>query len=400
MIGFSIGCLKGAFGILILVGGLFLSPERATARESLREIEGRIKTEESELNRLKAQIEKERRKKDVATKKERSILTKLEDIDHQLSIRDRELSIIDWNLRKKNNEIELITKELYNLNAGLQEKNALLHQRVRILYKQGRIGYIKILFSSKDPINFQRRFKYIQEIVKKEDELLTTYRINLEDSKQKGEELDRARRELLAYKERLIEKRKEIRVERKKKGTLLAKVRTEKAFYGKVVKEAEEASSQLEALLKKLEDERKLILSLGKGFSKAKGALPWPVIGEVITPFGRQKHTQFDTFVEKKGIEIRPFQGEKIRAVYSGKVVYAGWFKGYGMLIIINHGEGYYTLYAQASRIFVSEGDTVFANQEIGEVGETGLSAQKSLYFEVRHRGEPENPLSWLRRER
>ncbi len=400
MIGFSTGCLRGILALFILIGGLLLSAERAPAKQTLRDIEEKIRSEKAELEKLQTQIEKESRKKEIASKTERSILTQLQDIDYQLSIRNKELSIIDWNLRKRNEAIELISKELEDLKERLQVKEMLLRRRIRTLYKQGRTGYIKILFSAKDPINFQKRLKYIQEIIKKEDELLSTYKISLEESKRKGEELEQTRRELLSYKMDLVEKKKDIKRERKRKEAFLAKARTEKAFYGKVVKEAEEASSQIEVLLKKLEEERRTILSIGKGFSKAKGALQWPVIGEVTSLFGRQKHSQFDTYIERKGIEIRPLPGEKIRAVYGGKIVYAGWFKGYGMLIIINHGEGYYTLYAQASRIFVSVGDTVFENQEIGDVGETGLSAQKSLYFEVRYRGEPEDPISWLRRER
>ncbi len=115
-----------------------------------------------------------------------------------------------------------------------------------------------------------------------------------------------------------------------------------------------------------------------------------------MAPFGRQVHPRFGTETFRRGVEIEADEGAAIRAVYPGIVVYRGWLKGYGNLIILDHGEGYYTLYAHASELLVEEGDRVGAGQVIARVGETGAWGGPRLYFEVRYQGRPEDPARYL----
>ncbi|MFQ5543500.1 MAG: murein hydrolase activator EnvC family protein, partial [Nitrospiria bacterium] len=135
-------------------------------------------------------------------------------------------------------------------------------------------------------------------------------------------------------------------------------------------------------------------------FSKERGRLEWPKGGKVASLFGRQKHPKFDTMIYRKGIEIAPSRGSEVRSVYDGTIVYADWFRGYGLVIIIDHGENYYSLYAHLNKVLVSVGDMVKKERMIGEVGKTGLSRDPKLYFEIRHEGEPVNPLVWLQKRR
>jgi murein DD-endopeptidase MepM/ murein hydrolase activator NlpD len=117
-----------------------------------------------------------------------------------------------------------------------------------------------------------------------------------------------------------------------------------------------------------------------------------------VTGFGRQVHPRFGTETFRRGVDIEADEGAPIRAVFGGTVLYRGQLKGYGNLIILDHGAGYYTLYAHASEILVEEGDRVRAGQAIGRVGETGSLEGPRLYFEVRYQGRPEDPEQWLRR--
>jgi septal ring factor EnvC (AmiA/AmiB activator) len=134
------------------------------------------------------------------------------------------------------------------------------------------------------------------------------------------------------------------------------------------------------------------------GLGALRGQLPWPAEGRVVTGFGRQVHPRFGTETFRRGVDIEADEGAPIRAVYAGTVLYRGQLKGYGNLIILDHGAGYYTLYAHASEILVEEGDRVRAGQAIGRVGETGSLEGPRLYFEVRYQGRPEDPEQWLRR--
>jgi murein DD-endopeptidase MepM/ murein hydrolase activator NlpD len=116
----------------------------------------------------------------------------------------------------------------------------------------------------------------------------------------------------------------------------------------------------------------------------------------VVSGFGPQVHPRFGTRTFRNGIDIEAREGTEFTAVYPGTVLYTGWFKGYGNMIILDHGHGYYTLYAHASELLVREGESVGQGQVIGRVGETGSLAGPRLYFEVRSQGRPEDPQRWL----
>jgi septal ring factor EnvC (AmiA/AmiB activator) len=123
----------------------------------------------------------------------------------------------------------------------------------------------------------------------------------------------------------------------------------------------------------------------GKGLQVIRGRVPWPVSGRIISYFGKSKDAQFHP------------TGSPIHAVSGGVVKFADWFKGYGKLVILDHGKGYYSLYAQASELKVSEGDSVVPGQVLGLVGDTDSLVGSSLYFEIRKNGVPQDPLRWLK---
>jgi septal ring factor EnvC (AmiA/AmiB activator) len=133
------------------------------------------------------------------------------------------------------------------------------------------------------------------------------------------------------------------------------------------------------------------------GLGALRGQLPWPIEGRIVAGFGRQVHPRFGTETHRTGIDIEADEGALIRAVHAGVVLYRGWLKGYGNLIVLDHGDGFYTLYGHASEVLVDEGDRVRTGQGIARVGETGSLAGPRLYFEVRYQGRPEDPRDWLR---
>src|SRR6185369_16828791 len=133
----------------------------------------------------------------------------------------------------------------------------------------------------------------------------------------------------------------------------------------------------------------------GPGLLVKRGKIPWPVSGRIISPFGRYKNPEFKVVVENSGVQIQAPLGTSFKAVAAGTVRYADWFKGYRKLVILDHGQGYYSLYAQASELSVSEGQKVVAGQVLGSVGDTGSLVGSSLYFEIRKNGVPQDPLRW-----
>ena len=131
-------------------------------------------------------------------------------------------------------------------------------------------------------------------------------------------------------------------------------------------------------------------------FQAYKGLLKMPVKGKIVSLFGEFKNTRYQVLNFRSGIEIQTERGEPIKAVYAGKILYADWFKGYGNMIIIDHGGNYYTVYAHIEEAFKSTGDAVESGEVIATVGDTGSITGPKLYFEVRHHGKPLDPMQWL----
>ena len=128
-----------------------------------------------------------------------------------------------------------------------------------------------------------------------------------------------------------------------------------------------------------------------------KGSLPWPVKGRIRVPFGLRKHPRFDTYTLQNGIEIAAEADTPVAAVYDGTVVFADRFKGYGLMVVLDHGGKHHTLYAHLAEAAVTPGQSVAAGDTLGLVG-GGLEGP-GLYFEVRFQGKPEDPTEWLKKE-
>jgi septal ring factor EnvC (AmiA/AmiB activator) len=212
------------------------------------------------------------------------------------------------------------------------------------------------------------------------------------------------REEMFRFKQHTERKLAEIQGLKRDKQQILVRLNQEKEVYERAAAELERSAARVDSLLRELEQRRKVAtlrppkdLAAGRA---AKGALPWPASGDVISYFGRQKHPTFATYIQRKGIEIRTEEGSPIHAVMAGTVEYADWLKGYGQVIILDHGNGFFSLYAHASKLLVKVGDQVHVGQVVGETGDTGLTGDSTLYFELREGAEAVDPLIWLAKRR
>ncbi len=356
----------------------------------------RIGEEKRELESITRKIDTKRMQKLKTEKMEGSILSRIEELDYQLGDKEELLRGIDHGLRKKDGEIEVLEGETERLKADLASGKKRVRERIRRMYKEGRLVSLKVFFSATDHIDLLKRYHYVEWLRRRDLEIIEGYEATLRDLEVKTNRLGQVRNEMWKAKNEVTGLMREIEGNRRQKEGLLTRVRLERSSHEKVISELEEEATELQSLIKELEA-RKSKESASLGFANEKGRLYWPVSGKIVSSFGRQKHSRFDTYIYKKGIEIRSFNGDKIMAVYSGTVVYAGWFRGYGQLIILDHGDSYFSLYAHAERLLVTVGERVKKEQIIGEIGDTGLSNGNDLYFEIRHGANPIDPISWLK---
>jgi len=382
--------------LLWLVVGFFGFQVQAHAAPS-EAVAEKIQQERRELKKLQTTIAEKQKRRREAEKKVNSILSSLDEIDDRLRVKRKELILVDLNLKQRDNQLIRFQEELAQRQEEINAKKAAVKEHLRFIYKEGQEEPLRLLFSAKDPSDLFKRYQTLVLISQRETMILEDYSSTYRRLAEKESEMKQTRTELLEDKEQLNRKLAEIELDRRKKMALLASVKGEKETYQKMVLELEDAAGHLRSLIEELEHQRKE-KSVLKGFAREKGKLPWPSEGVVIAAFGKQKHPRFDAYIYRKGIEIRSGEGDNIRAIYNGTVVYGDWLKGYGLLIILDHGENYYSLYAHAEKLLVAVGDKVRKDQVIGQVGDTGFTGESSLYFEIRRGSEPIDPVKWLKK--
>lgn len=353
-----------------------------------------------ELKAIQKKLSQEKRKVKQTIKKEKSILSELERINKIIRKKREELKYFDKRLSETRSKIRLLKKEIALLDTKLDTRKIFLKDRLKSLYKQQHWNIVDILVSARDNQDLIRRIRYIGFIAHYDSKLIKTYSNGIKELNIKMKRMEILRKELKLNKNSVKKKTEEMRAEHKKKNELLVSIKSERGSYEKMIKELEGSSKRLREMIKKLEKEKLPLSIAGKGFRRLKGRLPWPVNGKVLVPFGSQKDSEFNIPTFRKGIEIKANKGNTVLAVSGGRVVYADWFKGYGLLLIINHGSGYHTLYAHLSEIFHKTSDIIKRRQAVGKIGESGMLNVPSLYFEIRYKGKPIDPLKWLRRKK
>lgn len=380
----------------VIVGSLYPMVSIEAGTDALSD---KIEKERKNLDQLKDQIEEKRKQADEAGKKRDSVLQGLQSLDERLVQYRQAHQDISRKLRKKDQEIEMLTRQMSSLQDRIDERRDAILARLRIQYMEGRLGHWKTLLASDSYGDFQRRLQYLSAVSERDYALMGTFRADVEQMQHAERQREEARTGMLAYKQSTEKHLSDIKSLKKEKRVYLTTITHEKDSYERALQELERSASRVDSLLRELENRRRAAMakppagSLPRGL---KGLLPWPAEGNVVTYFGRQKHPTFNTYVQRKGIEIRTPEGSAIHAVMPGAVVYADWLKGYGLVIIIDHANGFFSLYAHASKILTAVGAQVTAGQAIGETGDTGMTGENTLYFELREGADPVDPLQWL----
>ncbi len=350
-----------------------------------------------ELKKIQKRLLREKKRVEQTIEKEKSILTEMERINKLLGKKQDELKLYDDRLTRTRSKNKKLGNEIGALKDEINKRKKILKGRLVSIYKQQYGNMASILVSAKDYQELIKRSRLISYIAHHDSRLMDKFNREVMTLNDKKQHMDTLQKELQYSKKKVLNKTKEIKSERKKKNELLASVKSKRSSYEAMVKELEESSKKLRNLIKKLEEEKAASRYAGKGFGQLKGRLPWPVTGKVLVPFGRQKNPSFDIATFKKGIEIEADLGTAVLAVDGGRVVFADWFKGYGLLVIIDHGQGFHSLYANLSEIFHKSGDIIKRRQSVGKAGESGLLNVPAVYFEIRYKGKPVDPLKWLR---
>jgi len=377
---------------------LFLWPPSLFSIENFANINSSNITKKysSEFAKSKAEI-------DIINRRERDIINDLNLTGKKLN-KTRQISI-----KLKSGLAEIEKKLSESLNREKQLVNEILvseiyvAKRLRALYRLNQLGQINFIAGAKSFYEIFQRKNSIEKILLQDEKVLKS----LGDNKA---ELDRILGNLRKEKEKKSSIQRELNhqiermgLQKKKREKILADIRSKKSLELAALNLLKESSGKLGRTLKGVGDSEKLRESVnwpGSNFADMKGALNMPVKGKIISRFGSHKNSHFNVVKFQSGINIKADRGEPIRAVGAGKTMFSSWLKGYGNLLVINHGNHYYTVYAHLEEIFKVKDETVEKGEVIATVGDTGSITGFGLHFEVRHYGKSLNPLTWIKKDK
>ncbi|MEQ8857023.1 MAG: peptidoglycan DD-metalloendopeptidase family protein [Pseudomonadales bacterium] len=288
-------------------------------------------------------------------------------------------------------ELEALRAEQSELEAQRARQARHIGDHLTSAWRMSGDDFVKLLLNQQSPDTLDRMVRYHRYFTAARLETLEAYRQTLTRLDDNRARLEARAADAEARQRTLEKERQALLGKRQERRSLLARLASETED-----KEAErrrliEDQERLEALLAELK--RRAQSLDGRAFAQRKGSLPWPLNGRVVNAFG-QPRAQGQLVWH--GLLVAADEGEPISAVYRGRVVFADWLRGFGLLTIVDHGSGYMTLYGHADSLLKSVGDWVESGESIARAGRSGGMATSGLYFEVRHEGQATDPIVWL----
>ena len=352
------------------------------------------------LPEVQAQLEREKAIAAQLAGREQTVLGRLADLERQLDLAARGVRAAQQRLRAASARFDTAQEASRQAEAELKRASDVVAPRLVARYELGREGYVRFLLGARSVADLFRRKRLLDVILQSDFQQLARLRGAAERTRAARNEVVQAKDELSRAAAAEAEKRAQLEAGAADQRKQLAFVLQEKDLFEQSVRELEEAARELSG---KVGD----LAKPGAGprraasFGKLRGKLLFPVeAGTIEGRFGRTVDPRFGTVTVHRGIDVRCPEGTPVRAVAAGKVAHAGWFRGYGNLVIVDHGGGYFSLMAHLATLARAKDDVLRAGDVVGAVGDTGSLKGAYLYFELRDEQKPLDPERWLRRPR
>jgi septal ring factor EnvC (AmiA/AmiB activator) len=411
-----------ALAFLCLLGPA-VADERAAARQQIEAARQDI----AELQKLLKQIEQEKS----------GVQKQLQTTESEMGQLEKQVDTLQQEIDRSEAELERLNEEKTTLEGARLEQQRLIGLQARAAYQNGRQEYLKLLLNQQNPEKFSRTLTYYDYLNKARLEQLDSFNETLRQLANVEADIEAQQNLLAEKKDGLLERRDQLAEVRKERQQALAKLNSDLSSREQRLQARRQEQAQFERVLKTIEEtlarqareaeearQRELLAerqrqqqqqqarpsgssapsgplvssaggSFGGPFAQAKGKLPWPVDGRLVarygTPRGGDARTKWD------GVLIGANAGTQVRAVHGGRVVFADWLRGAGLLVILDHGNGYLSLYGHNQSLLRDAGDIVKAGDPIATVGTSGGQETAALYFAIRQQGRPSDPAQWCR---
>jgi len=366
-----------------------------------------IRKNRSALDKVKSEIASLTTEIKRADIKSSSALDQIKSIDRELSLIGKAKRLLNNETNLLNIKIEDIHQKMEILQSKLSRMREQYQHRVVHLYKKGTINDLFLLLESGSINQSLVRLKYYKFFADQEKRLINSLKYDLEQIKLLENELDS---HLVELEESLGEKNRQEKIylfKKKEKKVLIDQLQWNRKNLENQLSAAETEYQKLYQIILALERQRLDSKSTGKPgrsvvlnsreFKKNKGKLLWPVEGKILHAYGKQRNLQLKTTINNTGIDIKANLGTKVQAVFTGIVTMITYLSGYGNTIIIDHGEGYYSVYSHLEDVLVESDQLVETGEIIGLVGDSGSLEGTKLHFALFSNQQTENPQNWLR---
>lgn len=307
----------------------------------------------------------------------------------------RESGEIEQQIREGETRLQDLRQQAAELQLALEAQQEQIARQVRAAYMAGRQDYLKMVLNQDDPARVARMLRYYGDVNRARVEEISRYTQTIEQVRQASAQIAEQQTVLQKDRESLALRQREMQAEQDKRNQVLASLRGRSQSQQQQINSREAERAELAALIKKL-DEAITSIPTPAGslpFAQARGKLPLPVSGQIKARFGSQRGA--DARLKWDGLLIGAREGAPVHAIHGGRVVFADWLRGSGLLLILDHGNGYLSLYGHNQSLLREVGSWVQPGEAIATVGSSGGQGEAALYFSIRHRGQPLDPAAW-----
>ncbi len=328
-----------------------------------------------------------------------SLTRRLEESEQAIGRLARRLRVLRGRLKRANQRLDALHQQEAVQQRALAEQRERLARQVRAAYAMGRQEQLRILLNQQDPAAITRVLAYYDYLNRERVRRMTQIRDHLRALTETRTEIAHERERLRRLQAEQEERKRSLETQQQKRRAVIAQLARQIQGQDSELARLRKDEKQLQTLLRDLQKALADIPAIPAEqipFSRAKGRLPWPLEGVIRKAFGDPKIGK----LRWDGVMIGAPEGHEVHAIHAGRVAFADWLRGFGLLLIIDHGNGYMTLYGHNQSLFKEAGDWVEAGEPIAAAGNTGGRKETGVYFAIRHNGKPVNPIRWCRRPR
>ncbi len=349
----------------------------------------------AELTKLRERMGELQQQLQTSRTQETSLARQVREVEQSIGVLSNNLRTVKRQLRDGERRLNELQDRYATTNSELGAERQLLARQLRAAYLLGRQEQVKLLLNQEDPARLGRALTYYRYLNQARLTRIGKVETMLQQLDQLQQDIGAQREALTQNEAQQSTEMTALDQERQSRAALLSKLQDEIRDQGGQLAQMQKDEKRLEKLLKDLQRALADLAPSGAAkqpFAKLKNKLPWPVSGKLIANYGDAREVGN---LRWRGAFIAAPASREVRVVAHGRVVFADWLRGFGLLVIVDHGDNYMTLYGHNQALFKQVGESVVAGDVVAGVGDTGGMARTGVYFEMRHKGEPINPAKW-----